>query len=153
MKKIIFSLFLISLTTLAFASSDEGGKEVVGFPGPGHTVSDKVIYDGLRVDEKNVTGDNMGASTFLKEIGGLVCQKITVFTGSPTKPGYICSLNEEFDANLIYRKLAVKEENETPDGLVGSATFGKLVGRLHCQRQAPVVPHPKWAYRCELAKP
>lgn len=116
-------------------------------------VNSKKIYNALDVQEANITpSGEKGYILQKKEVGGLSCFKKD-FLSILKKSQFTCTLSvDEFDAGTVYNSLNVDEENATPNGLIGSATFEKTVGSLTCTKSFPVVPNPTYFYSCRLEK-
>ena len=132
MKKIVFALCAFTLTPAAFADSG--------------------IYDALEIKEVDVTNGRIGASTFEKKVGGLVCRKVQMVTFPPAEPKYDCGLKKaDAVGSEIYDALGTEEKNITPKDIVGASTFQKKVGRLSCEKSVGVYPGAVPKISCALA--
>lgn len=110
------------------------------------------VYRSLNVKEESVVNSvNMlpGAST-KKSVGGLVCISGLQMAGRPVK-AFDCTLAfDNRDDEAIYKALRVQEDDITPKGFYGSATFLKRVGNFLCYRRAGVYPSAPSLYECVL---
>jgi len=111
----------------------------------------KDIYDALNVEVVRITPAHvLGAVTYQKSIGGLVCRMNEVVL-EHSRFTYSCALYDEGrDNEAIYNALDVEPRNTTPHGIMGHQTSLKEVGLLSCSEWHNVVPNPVSHYNCFL---
>ena len=115
-------------------------------------MADQAIYDGLQVKEVDKTAGRMGATTFEKSVGGLVCTKTTVVAPNAT-PEYRCAIRDRGRSDAeIYNAIPGKEVNKTPKGALGATMLEKKIGRLSCQKREVVYPNAQPTFECRLER-
>jgi len=136
---IIICSILSSLPFYALASSNDVKSDA------------QLIFEALNVEEFNPYPGICGSYSFIKEIGGLKCSRSGIVIPND-KPYYRCDLDSDYNGQLIYESLNVKEFDRYP-GIDGSYSYIKAIGNLECSKSGVVVYTPTEPdYVCRLSQ-
>ncbi len=107
----------------------------------GTQVGAEELFHALNVTEVNIAAEGvLGASTYEKSIGGLVCRKVEGVSPDAI-PSFYCFLSgNALQGSEIYAALNVEEKNVTPERILGSSQFEKRAGDFICKKSEGVYP-------------